>query len=97
MSFSRDGTLTAILTSIDRSPLPDERKQPLRQALSDLFEDRPNAVDKVQAPLGRALRNPMFPDIWRKCVSDIPATPAYEPLRQAATGIAEFVDAHAAT
>lgn len=93
--MTRDDMLAAILGSIDRSPLPDAQKRPLAEALQALFASRPNAVDKVQAPLGRALRNPMFPEIWRKCVADIPESAAYAPLREAAEGIASFVEAHA--
>jgi uncharacterized membrane-anchored protein len=92
--MSRDETLHAILASIDRSPLPEAETAPLRAAVSALFADRPNAVDKVQAPLGRALRNPLFPDIWDRCVADIPTSPAYVPLRDATTRIAAFVRAY---
>ena len=92
--MSRDETLRAILASIERSPLPDAETGPLRAALAALFAERPNAVDKVQAPLGRALRNPLFPDIWDRCVADVPASPAYAPLRDACAGIATFVRAH---
>lgn len=95
MDLSRDGTLQNILGAIDKSPLPDAQKAPLRDALTALCEQRPNAVDKVQAPLGRALRNPTFPGIWERCVADIPATPAYQPLRDAASAIAGFVKQHA--
>lgn len=92
--MSRDEILRAILSSIERSPLPEAETGPLRAALAALFADRPNAVDKVQAPLGRALRNPLFPDIWDRCVADVPASPAYAPLRDACTSIAAFVRQH---
>lgn len=88
---ARQDILSAILGSISKSPLPAERTEPLRAAIVALCTDRPNAVDKVQAPLGRALRNPMFPEIWARCVADIPTSPAYTDLRAAAEGIATWV------
>jgi hypothetical protein len=90
----RDDMLRAILESIEKSPLPATATAPLREAIAQLCAERPNAVDKIQAPLGRALRNPMFPEIWTRCVADIPTSPAYAPVRDAATGIATFVAAH---
>lgn len=88
MSVTRDRMYQDILTSIAATNLPDPLTGPLRAALDHLFTNRPNAVDKIQAPLGRALRNPAFPEIWAKCVSDIPDTPAYADLRAAADAIA---------
>ena len=92
---AREEILDAILGSITRSPLPAEQTEPLRAAIVALCADRPNAVDKIQAPLGRALRNPMFPEIWSRCVADIPTSPAYADLRAAAEGVAAWVGAQA--
>jgi hypothetical protein len=94
MATPRDEMRESILGSIDKSPLPEAEKAPLRDAIAALCADRPNAVDKVQAPLGRALRNPLFPDIWDRCVADIPTSPLYAPLRAAATSLAAFVRQH---
>jgi hypothetical protein len=91
MSTPRDQSLAAILDAITASRLPASHTDPLRDALVALHAERPNAVDKVQAPLGRALRNPLFTDIWTRCVDDIPQSPAYAPLREAAGAIAELV------
>ncbi len=88
MSVTRDRMYQDILTSIGATNLPDPLTDPLRAAITHLFTTRPNAVDKIQAPLGRALRNPAFPEIWAKCVSDIPDSPAYADLRAAADAIA---------
>ena len=93
----REDLLQSILGSIDKSPLPPTATGPLRDALTALCADRPNAVDKIFAPLGRALRNPLFPEIWQRCVADIPTSPAYAPLRDAASGIADFVQTHRPT
>lgn len=91
MSSARDRSFQAILNAIDGTSLPHTVSDPLRTAVTNLFEDRPNAMDKVQAPLGRALRNPTFPAIWKRCVDDIPSSPAYAELRDAAGRIAAFV------
>lgn len=92
MSAARERSFQTILTNIDKARLPDSHKAPLKRALLDLYEDRPNAVDKVQAPLGRALRNPLFPKIWSKCVAHIPTSDAYTDLRNAAQAISDLVD-----
>lgn len=88
---ARDRSFQAILAAIDKTALPDAQTQPLVTAITALFETRPNAVDKVQAPLGRALRNPTFPGLWDQCVADIPSSDVYADLRTAAQGIATFV------
>jgi hypothetical protein len=90
----RNEMLQSILGSIQRSPLPAAHTTALREAIVALCADRPNAVDKIQAPLGRALRNPMFPEIWTRCVADIPTSAVYTGVREAAQGIAAFVAAH---
>ncbi|MFM2162998.1 MAG: hypothetical protein RLZZ383_2510 [Pseudomonadota bacterium] len=94
MAATREELLASMLGSIDRSPLPDAQKGPFKAALSALASDRPQVMDKVFAPFGRALRNPMFPGLWEQAVRDIPKSPAYEPLVEAAQGIAAFVAAH---
>lgn len=93
MSDLRAASYQALVDAVDASPLPASQTVRLRDALLALFTDRPNAMDKVRQPLGRALRNPLFPEIWEQCVSDIPASPAYADLRGAAEGIAAFVAA----
>jgi hypothetical protein len=95
MPTPREEMRDSLLGSVDKSPLPQAQKAPLREAIAALCADRPNAVDKVQAPLGRALRNPLFPGIWAKCVADIPDSALYAPLREAAVGIEAFVRANA--
>jgi hypothetical protein len=91
MSDMRQQILDALIGSIQASPLPQAQTSPLAQAIRELHASRPNAMDKIQAPLGRALRNPMFPEIWERCVADIPTSPPYDALRDAARGIAAFV------
>ncbi|MCB9680983.1 MAG: hypothetical protein H6733_05875 [Alphaproteobacteria bacterium] len=91
MSSSREHILDAIVAAIGASALPDAQTTPLEAAVRALYASRPNAMDKVQAPLGRALRNPAFPGIWQRCVDDIPDTPVYADLRDAARHIATFV------
>lgn len=89
--MNREQTFEAILASIEASKLPESHTAPLKEAIEALYASRPNAVDKIQAPLGRALRNPTFPGIWDKAVADIPKTPAYMPLHDAAEHIATLV------
>lgn len=96
MAATRDELLASMLGSIDRSPLPDAQKAPFKEALSALAADRPQVMDKVFAPFGRALRNPMFPGLWEQAVRDIPKSAAYEPLITAARDIATFVAAYRA-
>jgi hypothetical protein len=92
---AREDMMTSILGSITKSPLPAEQTAALREAIVTLCTERPNAVDKIQAPLGRALRNPMFPEIWARCVADIPTSAAYAAVRAAAEGINAWVAAQA--
>ncbi|MCB9663323.1 MAG: hypothetical protein H6732_04365 [Alphaproteobacteria bacterium] len=93
MSDLRNASYQALVGALDGTPLPAAQTEPLRAALAALFDDRPNAMDKIRQPLGRALRNPMFPEIWEQCVGDIPKSAAYADLRSAAEGIASFVAA----
>ncbi len=88
----RQRIFDAILASIGGADLPAAQTEPLVAALSALFEKRPNAVDKVQAPLGRALRNPTFPGLWEQCAAHIPSGGAYAELHAAASGIATYVN-----
>jgi hypothetical protein len=91
MSTQRAQSYAALLASIKGSPLPDAQTEGLTAAVTALYASRPNAMDKVQAPIARALRNPTFPGIWETCVSDIPGSKPYAPLRAAADAIATFV------
>ena len=91
MSTMRKRSYEAILASIRSSKLPEPHKDALTEAISQLYAARPNAVDKVQAPLGRALRNPTFPKIWDRCLDDIPGSAHYEALRTAAGGIVTWL------
>lgn len=93
MALDRQQILDRMLETLSNSPLPEAQTRPLVEALEALYASRPNAVDKLSSPLGRALRNPMFPGIWRRCVDDIPGSPAYAPLKQAAQDVADWVAA----
>lgn len=93
MSDQRQQIHDALLASIHGSPLPSAQTEALSAAVSALYAARPNAMDKIQAPLGRALRNPTFPDIWKRCVADIPTTPPYDAVRSAALLISAYVGA----
>ena len=92
MSSMRQQSYEAVLAAIASSPLPDAQKAPLIEAFKALYAKRPNVVDKVQAPLTRALRNPTFPKIWQRCVDDIPGSKLYEQLRTSADAIRAFVE-----
>lgn len=92
MSTYQDDALAKMLAAIDATKLPAVQAAPLREALERLYADRPNAVHKLQAPLGRALRNPRFPGLWSKCVEDIPSSEAYADVRAAAERIQTFVE-----
>lgn len=91
MTEARDDILSRMLSTIEVSPLPEPLRQDLAAALRDLYAARPNAVNRLSAPMGRALRNPTFPAIWRKAIADIPGSELYHPLRKAAEAIAEHV------
>ncbi len=91
MSFGREHEYEALTAALVATRLPDRVREPLRAALEALHTERPNAFDKLTAPLGRALRNPAFPDIWEKAVSDVPTSAVYAPVRDAALNIAAFV------
>lgn len=88
---SRDEAFGLLMESIDKTRLPPSHTTPLRAALEALHESRPTAVRQVQAPLGRALRNPLFPDIWTRAVKDIPDNDIYKELRAASLAIVELV------
>lgn len=93
MSEGTDREFTALIEALASTRLPAPVRDPLAEALRSLHAERPNAVNKLTAPLGRALRNPLFPGIWEKAVADVPGSPAYAPLREAALAIEAFVRA----
>ncbi len=91
MSEGSDREFTALLDALAATKLPATVSDPLADALRALHAERPNAINKLSSPLGRALRNPAFPEIWEKAVADVPSSGPYAPLRDAALAIAAFV------
>ena len=91
MSSMRQQSYEAVLAAIASSPLPDAQKAPLVEAFKALYAKRPNVVDKVQAPRPRTSQ-PDVPQVWQRCVEDIPGSKLYEQLRTSADAIRAFVE-----